>query len=111
MTEEIVVALVTAPDTEVAERIVRTLVDEELAACGNIVPGVVSIYRWQGEVQREGEVLIVLKTTRSRAPDVIARVPALHPYDVPEVLVVPVSDGFAPYMRWVAAGSGSRSED
>ena len=61
MTKEIVVALVTAPDTEVAERIVRTLVDEELAACGNIVPGVVSIYRWQGEVQREGEVLIVLK--------------------------------------------------
>ena len=111
MTEDLVLALVTAPDAEVAERIVRELVDEELAACGNIVPGVVSIYRWQGEVERAGEVLIVLKTTRARAGDVIARVPALHPYDVPEVLVVPVSGGYEPYVRWVAAGSGSRSED
>jgi periplasmic divalent cation tolerance protein len=110
VTEAIAVVLVTAPDADVAERIVRTLVDEELAACGNIVPGVVSVYRWGGAVQREDEVLIVLKTTRARAPDIVARVPALHPYDVPEVLVVPVSDGFAPYMRWVAAGSGSRSE-
>ena len=109
MTEEVVVVLVTAPDAEVAEHIVRTLVDEELAACGNIVPGVVSIYRWEGAVQRDSEVLIVLKTTRARAPDVVARVPALHPYEVPEVLVVPVNDGFAPYMRWVAAGSGSRT--
>jgi periplasmic divalent cation tolerance protein len=111
VTDGIVVVLVTAPDTEVGERIVRALVDEEIVACGNIVPGVISIYRWQGELQREGEVLIVLKTTRLRAADVVARVPALHPYEVPEVLVIPVSDGFAPYMRWVAAGSGSRSED
>lgn len=109
MTEEVVVVLVTAPDAGVAEHIVRTLVDEELAACGNILPGVVSIYRWEGAVQRDSEVLIVLKTTRARAPDVVARVPALHPYEVPEVLVVPVNDGFAPYMRWVAAGSGSRT--
>lgn len=110
MTDELVVVLVTAPDTAVAEGIVRTLVDESLAACGNIVPEMVSIYRWQGEVQRESEALIVLKTTRARAAAVVARVPALHPYEVPEVLVLPVSDGFAPYVRWVAAGSVSRSE-
>jgi periplasmic divalent cation tolerance protein len=111
VTNELAIVLVTAPDAEVAEHIVRTLVDERLVACGNIVPAVVSIYRWQDEVQREAEVLIVLKTTRARAADVITRVPALHPYEVPEVLVVPVSDGFAPYVHWVAAGSGSRSED
>lgn len=111
MTEEAAVVLVTSPDAVVAERIVRTLVDENLAACGNIVPGIVSIYRWEGEVERAEEVLIVLKTTRARAPAVVARVPDLHPYEVPEVLVVPVSDGFQPYLRWVAAGSGSRSED
>ena len=112
MTVDLVVVLVTAPDAAVAECIVHALVEEELAACGSIVPGVVSIYRWQGEIVRESEVLIVLKTTRARAADVVARVPALHPYEVPEVLVLPVSDGFAPYVRWVAAGtgSGSRSE-
>jgi periplasmic divalent cation tolerance protein len=111
VTDELAIVLVTAPDAAVGERIVRTLVEEELAACGNIVANVVSVYRWQGAVQRESESLIVLKTTRARAADVLARVPALHPYEVPEVLVLPVSDGFEPYLRWVAAGSGSRSED
>jgi periplasmic divalent cation tolerance protein len=101
------VVLVTAPDAAVAERIVEVLVDERLAACGNIVPGVVSIFRWEGRVQREAEVLIVLKTAASRIAALQARVPALHPYDVPEVLVVPVESGHGPYVDWVLRESAA----
>jgi periplasmic divalent cation tolerance protein len=111
MADDVALVLMTAPDRAVAERIVQTLVEERLAACGNIVPGVVSIYRWQGAVQRDDEVLVVLKTTPARTGAVMARVPALHPYDVPEVLVLPVVDGLPPYVRWVVASCGERSED
>lgn len=101
------IVLVTAPDTAVAERIVTTLVEERLAACGNIVSGVVSIFRWEGRVQREAEVLIVLKTAASRVAALQERVPALHPYDVPEVLVVPVESGHGPYVDWVLRESAA----
>ncbi len=97
------VALVTLPDASTAETLVRALVEEGVAACGNIVPGVVSIYRWQGAVERAAEVLVVLKTTVTAVPVLLERVPALHPYEVPEVLVLPVAAGHEPYLRWVAA--------
>ena len=109
--DAVALVLVTAPDAAVAERLVRALVDERLVACGNIVPGVTSIYRWQDEVQRENEVLVMLKTTSAQTAAVVARVPALHPYEVPEVLVVPVSDGYEPYVHWIADSSRERSED
>lgn len=97
------IALVTAPAQDVAERIVRALVEERLAACGNIVPGITSIYRWEGAIQQETEVLIVLKTTRACVARLIARVKDLHPYDVPEVLALPVTAGLEAYAAWVAA--------
>ncbi|HEX6307013.1 MAG TPA: divalent-cation tolerance protein CutA [Longimicrobiales bacterium] len=97
------VALVTAPSQEAAERIVRALVEERLAACGSIVPGMTSIYGWEGAIRQEAEVLIVLKTTRVAAPRLIARVKELHPYDVPEVLALPVTAGLDAYTAWVAA--------
>ena len=97
------VALVTAPDAGTAETLVHTLVEEGVVACGNIVPGVVSIYRWQGQVERAGEVLVVLKTTAAAVPRLLEQVPALHPYEVPEVLVLPVAAGHEPYLAWVAA--------
>lgn len=104
------IILVTAPDVETAGRLVRTLVEERLAACGNIVPGLRSIYRWQGEVHDEAEVLIVLKTVEARVAAVIERVPQLHPYDVPEVLVLPVEAGSGAYLEWVRQeSSGERS--
>lgn len=106
------VVLVTAPDAAMAESLVRRLVDEGVVACGNILPGVTSIYRWQGAVERESESLIVLKTTAAAAADLVARVSELHPYEVPEVLVVPVEGGHGPYIQWVAdnvtAGRGTR---
>jgi len=104
------IVLMTAPHAEVAERIVMTLVDERLAACGNIVPGVVSIYRWEGAVQRDAEVLVVLKTTAERVPAVLERAAALHPYEVPELLVVDVAAGLAQYLQWVAASCSEQSE-
>jgi periplasmic divalent cation tolerance protein len=100
------VALVTAPSMEVAEQLVRAAVEERLAACGNIVPGVSSIYRWEGAIERAEEVLIVFKTERAVVPKLMARVQELHPYDVPEVVVLPVAAGLAPYLEWVPANTG-----
>lgn len=96
------VVLITTPAGDVAERIVRALVEERLAACGNVVPGVTSIYRWQDEVQRDEEALVVLKTEAARVDALRQRVVALHPYEVPEVVVVPIVDGHGPYLDWIA---------
>lgn len=98
--------LLTAPDLEVAERLVQTLVEERIIACGNIVPGLRSIYRWRGEVERSDEVLIVVKTTEAEVPRLLERVPELHPYEVPEVLVLPVEGGNEPYLSWVLESVG-----
>jgi len=95
------VVLVTAPDMVTAERLAERLVDERLAACANIVPGIVSIYRWDEQVQRDDEILIVLKTEQARIEEVCERVVTLHPYDVPEVVVLPITDGHAPYLEWL----------
>jgi periplasmic divalent cation tolerance protein len=95
------VALVTVPDDATAERLGRILVEERLAACANIVPGVRSIYRWQGEVQNDAEVLVVLKTTDTRGEELSRRVAQLHPYEVPEVLLLEVGGGHTPYIEWV----------
>lgn len=100
---ETLVVLVTGPDRETLLRIGRVVVEERLAACANVLGGVVSIYRWEGDVQEEGEVLAILKTTRGRAEALQRRVVALHPYDEPEFLALPVERGSASYMQWVAA--------
>jgi periplasmic divalent cation tolerance protein len=100
------VVLVTAPDEAVAESLVRQLVEEGVAACGNIVPGITSIYRWQGQVEREREVLVVFKTTVAGAVRLAERVPQLHPYEVPEVLVLPVERGHGPYLNWISENVG-----
>ena len=102
MTDALVV-LVTAPSAEQAAALARALVEARLAACGNVVPGLRSIYRWEGRVQDEPEALLVLKTTRDRLEALRERVLALHPYDVPEVLALPVEAGSAAYLAWLAA--------
>jgi len=96
------VVLVTAPTPERAAEIARALVEERLAACGNVVPGLRSIYRWEGKVQEDAEALLVLKTTRARFDALRDRVLALHPYEVPEVIALPVEAGSAPYLAWLA---------
>lgn len=100
-----VLVTVTAPSLEVAERLVTTLVEERLAACGNILQGVTSIYRWQGRLERSDEVLILLKTVQASVQRLMVRVTELHPYEVPEVLAFTAAAGFAPYVSWVAANA------
>jgi len=96
------VVLVTGPDVETLAAIARALLEERLIACANLVDGLRSIFRWQGEVAEEGEALAILKTTADRVEALRARVLELHPYDVPEFLVLPVTDGSAAYLDWVA---------
>lgn len=103
MPSDLRTVLITVPDAATAESLASTLVGERLAACANLVPGVVSIYRWEGEVRRDDEVLLVLKTTAARADALRERAVALHPYDVPEVLVLAVDGGHEPYQSWVRA--------
>ncbi len=103
MPPDTVVVLVTTPSAESAAAIARTLVEEGLCACGNVIPGIRSIYRWEGEVQDEPEALLVLKTVRRLVPELKARLPTIHPYQVPELLVLPVEDGLGPYLDWVGA--------
>ena len=100
---DILLVLVTAPSAPVAAEIARALVAERLAACGNVVPGLRSIYRWQGRVRDDAEALLLLKTSRARWPALRARVLALHPYEVPEVLALPVEAGNARSLAWVGA--------
>lgn len=93
--------LVTAPSDDVGLDLARTVVHEGLAACVNLVPGVRSVYRWQGSVEESGEVLLVLKTRADRVDTLRDRVVSLHPYDVPEFLVVPVEGGLDRYLDWI----------
>jgi len=105
VTDQVRVVFVTAPDPDTAAVIGRTLVEERLIACANIVPGIRSIYRWEGQVADDPEVLLVLKTRASRCAAVAARVKALHPYALPEVVALPVVDGSEAYLDWVLAES------
>lgn len=97
------VVLVTAPDEDVAAKLGRTLVEERLIACANLIPRIRSIYRWEGAIHDEPEVLLVMKTQAAQVEPLIARVKALHPFQVPEVLSVPVEQGFGKYLDWVIA--------
>jgi periplasmic divalent cation tolerance protein len=105
---ERLVVLSTVATADDAERIARALVERSLAACVNIVPGVVSIYRWKGAVQRDGELLLVVKTRAEALPALKEALTELHPYDVPEALALEVKDGLAPYLAWLddAVGGG-----
>jgi periplasmic divalent cation tolerance protein len=99
--DDIRVGLVTAPDADTAARIGAALVEARLAACVNVLPGVRSIYRWEGRTQDDAEVLMVVKTRADRAAAAAERVVSLHPYEVPEVVWLAVEAGHAPYLDWV----------
>jgi periplasmic divalent cation tolerance protein len=97
---DVILVLTTAPEEE-AERLARTLVDQRLAACVNVYAPMQSIYRWKGAVEIDTEQQIVIKTTAERLPALVARLTALHSYEVPELLVVPVTTGSDAYIAWV----------
>jgi periplasmic divalent cation tolerance protein len=104
--DDISVVMVTAPDPSTAETLARALVEERLAACVNLLSGVTSLYRWEGAVERATEVLMVIKVTSGGFERLRARVVALHPYDAPEVLELPVRGGDARYLDWVRESVG-----
>ncbi|WP_049623108.1 divalent-cation tolerance protein CutA [Frateuria defendens] len=96
----------TCPDAASAAAIAETLVAEGLAACVNRLPGIASTYRWQGRVVTDSEELLLIKTTAARFEALKARLLALHPYELPELVAVPVERGHAAYLDWVRAGVG-----
>ncbi len=103
---DVLLVLVTAPSAEVAADLARALVEARLAACGNVVPGLRSIYRWEGAVCDEPEVLLLLKTTRDRFEALKEEVLRRHPYQVPEVVALPVEAGSTAYLDWVRGQVG-----
>lgn len=110
----VVLALMTAPDAAVGEVIARTLVGEQLAACVNLVPGVRSLYRWEGGVCVDDEVQLLIKTTAARVEALRARALAIHPYTLPELIVINVVEGNPAYLSWVqssVAGAIDRAPD
>jgi periplasmic divalent cation tolerance protein len=97
----VMVVLTTVPDRESGERLAGTLVDERRVACGSLLEGVTSIYRWAGGVEKAGELLLLLKTRRELVPALFERVAQLHPYEVPELMALPVDAVSKAYSRWV----------
>ena len=104
MTDPIVLALSTCPDEATAKQIAATLVQERLATCVNRVAGVTSTYFWDGRLQDDAEILLIIKTSQTRVEALMARLKTLHPYDLPELVVLPVSGGNEAYLQWVREG-------
>lgn len=98
---EVLVVLCTFPDEEKARQIGAALVERQVAACVNLLPGSRSIYRWKGGIQEDGEVLALIKSTREAYPGLEQALLELHPYEVPEVLALPVAAGSAAYLDWL----------
>lgn len=98
--DDVVVILSNAPDLLLAKRIAHVLVEEHLAACVNLGPAALSMYMWEGVLEGTEEIPLTIKTTLARSTELVARLAELHPYDVPEILVLPVSGGSASYLDW-----------
>jgi periplasmic divalent cation tolerance protein len=100
------IAFCTFPDAEIARNVVRQVVDLRLAACGNILPQIHSIYRWQGKIESADEVLAIFKLDAARYAEFESKIRSLHPYDVPEIISCQLENGLPEYLRWIAE-SGS----
>ena len=102
MSDDAIVVFVTAANGEEASRLAEMLVGAHLAACVQILPEMESVYRWQGKIERSSEVLLLAKTTRGKFDDLEREVRALHSYDTPEIVAVPIVIGSAPYLEWLS---------
>lgn len=100
MTDGIIV-LSTCSNREEAERIALALVEARLAACVNVLPGIESVYRWEGKVETAREVLLIIKTTEQRLPELRDRIATLHSYEVPEIVAFPIAAGSEKYLAWL----------
>ena len=101
MSDDAIVVFMTAANGEEATRLAEMLVGAHLAACVQILPEMESVYRWQGKIERSSEVLLIAKTTREKFDDLEREVRALHSYDTPEIVAVPIVAGSAPYLEWL----------
>ncbi|MBI5561145.1 MAG: divalent-cation tolerance protein CutA [Deltaproteobacteria bacterium] len=101
MEDHFIVVFMTAPSEEVGADIGKTLVEESLVACCNVIPQIRSIYRWEGKVCDEKEVLCLMKTRRDLFDRLEKRIKALHPYKVPEIIAVKIKDGSREYLNWI----------
>ena len=106
MTVKILLALSTFPDAETARRISNELVVGKFAACANILPSLESIYTWKGKIEKADETLVFFKLSEDRQTAFQEKLRSLHPYDVPEIIFVPISSGLPDYLRWVADNCG-----
>ncbi|MCX7514465.1 divalent-cation tolerance protein CutA [Frateuria sp. STR12] len=111
MPDTVLLCYCTCPDADSARRIAEALVAKRLAACVNHLPGIASTYRWQGQVTTDSEHLLLIKTTAARFDALRERLLALHPYDLPELIAVPVAHAHAPYLAWVREATGEASQD
>jgi periplasmic divalent cation tolerance protein len=98
--------ITTLPNADAAAELAKNVVGERLAACANLIPALRSIYKWQGKMQDENEVLVLFKTRQEHYENLKSRILELHPYEVPEVLAIPVEQGYAAYLDWLAAETG-----
>jgi periplasmic divalent cation tolerance protein len=101
MAEKVLLALSTFPDQETAREISNELVTKKLAACANILPGVESIYRWKEKIESGNETLVLFKLSEDRQSAFQEKLRSLHPYEVPEIIFVPIASGLPEYLRWV----------
>jgi periplasmic divalent cation tolerance protein len=99
--QDIVMVMTNAPDLLLAKRIAHLLIEEKLAACVNIGPSMLSVYGWNGEVEGAEEIPMIIKTTVTKQQAMIDRLVSLHPYEIPEAIVIPVLGGYTPYLNWV----------
>ena len=95
------IILCTSPDKESAEKIARQLINDKIAACVNILPGLTSIFPWQGKIETEQEHLLLIKTRKDRYQFVEKSIQTNHPYEIPEIIAIPVENGLAEYMQWI----------
>ncbi|MEY4467721.1 MAG: divalent-cation tolerance protein CutA [Pseudomonadota bacterium] len=107
--DQALLVLTNVPDLQCAQLVARTLVESRLAACVNLLPAVQSIYRWQGQIEEATEILLIIKTTSQQVDSLQKAIVRLHPYEVPEIIAMPIVTGYAPYLQWIATETAKDS--
>ena len=106
MEKDFIIVFCTFPDLKIARQTVNSLVEQRLIACGNLLPGIESIYRWKDKVEHSSEVMAVLKTTRDKFDPLKSAFAYMHPYEVPELISATISDGLPAYLAWISQNTG-----